>query len=188
MITLRDALLGVAADHQHQVEEHLATAERLTEPAQHEGRIQHRALAFAHQWCALLEAPDADTSQVTELIDAQTRLTASDGRTISGVEEIETWFATTAGAVEHTAHTITGFHVEPGHGEEIHVALDFAWQGLTAAQQAMRARTHHDWTLIDGPGRFPVLRAFRVEIVEPFAPTSQEDALAFLREAAVAAV
>lgn len=182
MTTLLDALLRVAADHPRQVEEHLAAAAELTAPAERGDYLEHCALAFAHQWCALLEAPGSDQAQVSELIDDQTELSASDGRIISGVDEIVAWFEATACAVEHTAHTITGLRVEGGPDDEIRVTLDFAWQGLTATQQAMRARTHHEWTLVDRPARLPVLRTFHVDIVEPFTPTTEEDALAFLED------
>jgi hypothetical protein len=58
------------------------------------------------------------------------------------------------------------------------VALDFAWQGITSEDQAMTARTHHEWTLTDAADeRFPRLAAFAVHVVQPFAPATAVDAL-----------
>lgn len=180
MNALRDALVEVAGEHIALVEEHLAAAALLAGSTQRAEYLTHRALAFAHQWCALLESPGADASRVTELVDGQTRLSASDGRTITGVDEIATWFTQTANAVKYTAHTITDYQIGEGRSGQVNVSLDFAWQGLTQDRQAMRARTHHEWILVDRAERFPVLRGFHVTLVEPFSPTTNEEALAFL--------
>ncbi|MDP5225700.1 MULTISPECIES: PadR family transcriptional regulator [Arthrobacter] len=179
---LRQALLRAASAHIPLVSAHLMIADAIPpDSMRRSARLAHRAEAFAHQWCALLESPGMDPACVVELIDAETTLSSSDGRRISGVEDICAWFAATATAVAQAAHSITAFHAEERDPGRVHVTLEFAWQGLAEAGQAMRARTRHEWTLQEGPGRLPVLRRFRVEILEPFAPASVEQVLASLR-------
>src|SRR5436305_6827627 len=79
---LRGSLLRVAREHEQLVAQHLAAAEAIAaDPGRRAEFIVHRARAFAHEWCLLLETPGADVSQVRELIDAETRVSASGGRT-----------------------------------------------------------------------------------------------------------
>src|SRR5437016_4754949 len=81
---LRASLLAAASEHHQLVAQHLAAAEAIArDPARRAEFISHRARAFAHEWCSLLETPGADVSEVRDLIDDETQVSASDGRTMS---------------------------------------------------------------------------------------------------------
>lgn len=144
----------------------------------------HRALAFVHQWCFLIEQPQDDASALRELIGEPISMRLPDGRELTEFAEIAAWHDATSHAVAVTTHTITDFKLVQPEAGRYDVALDFAWQGITSEDQAMTARTHHEWTLTDADERFPRLAAFAVHVVQPFAPATAVDALNDLRSVA----
>ena len=145
---------------------------------------EQRALAFVHQWCLLIEQPPEGTAELRELIGEPVSMRVADGRELTDFAEIAAWHDVTSHAVAVTTHTITDFKLVQPEAGRYDVAVDFAWQGITSEDQAMTARTHHEWRLTDADERFPRLTAFAVQVTQPFAPTTAEDALADLRSVA----
>ncbi|HTJ72743.1 MAG TPA: hypothetical protein VL551_34710 [Actinospica sp.] len=180
---LHGALIASTAGHAAAARRHL----ELAGAPGGAGYAEHRALAFVHQWCFLIEEPPTDPALLRELIGDPVSMRMSDGRVLTEYAEIATWHDATANAVETTTHTLVEWKLtrpEPGRYD---VALDFAWQGITAARQPMTARTHHEWTLTDADEHFPRLASFVVTAVRPFAPATAVDALADLRGSSPAA-
>ncbi|MGA5818027.1 hypothetical protein ACPC54_09230 [Kitasatospora sp. NPDC094028] len=155
---------------------------------------RHRALAFVHQWCLLIERP-SDQSLLRELIGTPVSLRLSDGRELTGFEEIAVWHDATAHATDVTSHTITGWKLSQPEAERAEraergrydLAIDFAWQGISPTGQPMTARTHHAWSLTEDGTRFPRLHSFVPNVLQPFAPATAVDALADLQACQAAA-
>jgi hypothetical protein len=178
---LRSSLIASTAGHAADALQHLEFAGA---PGDAE-YAEHRALAFVHQWCLLIEQPPEDDAELRELIGDPVSMRLSDGCKLTDFAEIASWHDGTSHAMSVATHTITGFkliEIETGRHD---VAIDFAWQGITPDDQPMTARTHHEWTLTDAEDdRFPRLASFAVTIVQPFAPATAVDALADLRSVA----
>jgi hypothetical protein len=174
---MRGALIASSTGHE-------AEALRLLELAGAPGDAEyaeHRALAFVYQWCFLIEQPPSDPAALRELIGEPVKMRLSEGGELTTFDEIARWHDATSHAVAVTTHTLVGFELSQPTAGRYDVTVDFAWQGITSADQAMRARTHHEWTLADADERFPRLTSFVVTAVEPFAPVTAVAALEDLR-------
>lgn len=147
-----------------------------------ESELEHRVLAFVYAWVHLIEPPAKDSARILELVTDDAVLHLSDGSAAETPEQIAQWYTRTAGAVEASAHRVEHLEASRAADGTLRAAIDFAWQGIAAGDQAMTARTHHEWTLVDDGGPLPRLREFRVTAVEPFAPATAEDALADFRD------
>ncbi|QIS15461.1 hypothetical protein [Nocardia arthritidis] len=140
--------------------------------------LEHRVRAFIYTWLWLIEPPVKDARLVLDLLDEHIAMRLSDGRTITTRADITAWYEQTAGAVSASSHRITALHVRAGDAGTVYASIDFAWQGIGPGDQAMTARTHHEWTLVDTGGPLMKLRDFAVTALKPFAPSSIDAALA----------
>ena len=180
---LRSALIASSVEHGAIALRHLELAGAPGSAA----HAEHRALAFVYQWCFLLERPTDDVAAVREIVSDPISIRLPDGRELTEFEQVAAWHEATSHAVAVTTHTVVDFKLAEPEAGCYDVTLDFVWQGITSEDQAMTARTHHEWTLTDAGERFPRLASFVVSAVRPFAPSTAVDALADLRSVATTA-
>ncbi|MFJ3106289.1 nuclear transport factor 2 family protein [Streptomyces sp. NPDC086835] len=126
----------------------------------------NRAAGLVHYWLALLESRDPDTAPLPEIIADDAVFHLSDGRTLDGLAEISTWYADLPGLVHATHHDVENLSVRTDDKGHLLVSMDLAWLGIDTKDQPVRTRTHHEWTVADGDGRFPVLREARITRLE----------------------
>lgn len=158
-----------------------------------EALAENRVLAFLHYWLALLEqptapsessepsepaAPSVDVEPLRELLHPELVMTLSDGRVLHTFDQVAAWYTRNAEQVEISTHHLIDPVITPGQDGDHQLTVDFAWQGITRAAQPMTARTRHVWTLAETGERYLRLKRFHVDIVEPFTPTTADQALA----------
>ncbi|WP_414169238.1 hypothetical protein ACMATS_25830 [Streptoverticillium reticulum] len=175
---LRGALTESSVGHQANALRHLELATAASTGT--DAYAEHRALAFVHQWCFLIEQPPTDPAPLQELIGTPVSLRLSDGRELTTFAEISAWHDATAHAMDVTSHTIIGWKLSQPVSGRYDLAIDFAWQGISPTGQPMTARTHHEWSLNEDGTRLPRLASFVSSLLQPFAPATATDALADL--------
>ncbi|MGW0778356.1 nuclear transport factor 2 family protein [Streptomyces sp. NPDC002835] len=131
----------------------------------------NRAASLVYYWLTLIESRNPDPAPLTEILAKDASFHLSDGRTLNGAEAIADWFTGLPSLVQASHHDVHNLTVHPQETGHLTLSMDLDWQGIDTDGRPVTARTHHDWTLTDGNGRFPQLQQATITQTQPITTT-----------------
>lgn len=130
----------------------------------------NRTKALVHYWLTLIENPARDPEPVKEILADEFSLNFSSGA-ITTFDGFKEWLAGPGSQITASTHLISNFAQESVGENTYKVTMDFDWNGILPDNSEMAAKTRHTWTVVDDPTkRFAQIKTVDVEVLEPFAP------------------
>lgn len=130
--------------------------------------VENRARSFLHYWLVLMESLDGDASRFPELLatDGFVLDFSTGAEPMTSMDALAAWLSTVPTQLSKSSHQVENRRIEGD--DEIAVSVDFPWRGVRIDGASMKARTHHDWKLVDTGERFLRLREAKVTALEAF--------------------
>jgi len=88
---------------------------------------------------------------------------------IDSEEAMTKWLSGAPSQMKQTSHHPENFSIEVIDESHFKIEVEFDWFGITLDDKKMRARTKHNWQIVDDPSeRFARIQVMNVEALEPF--------------------
>lgn len=131
----------------------------------------NRTKALMYYWLVTMEQLAGDVSPFKEMLTDDFVLNFSTSSQITTLQGLETWLNGKPKQLKLSSHFPENFSVEKVGKNEYKMLVDFNWLGSTKTGQALKAKTHHEWLIVDDPNeRFARIKQADVNQIEPFSP------------------
>ncbi len=127
----------------------------------------NRINSLMHYWLSNMEQLDGNVKPFEELLTDEFELNFSTAP-IKSIEELENWLNGTPKQLIQSSHHPENLIVKTINDTTFEVSVVFDWYGIAKNGQKMKAKTLHNWVVIDNPNeRFARIRKVDVKQIEP---------------------
>jgi len=129
---------------------------------------KNRTKALLHYWLANMELCNGDVSPFVALLTADFELNFTSGK-ITSIDHFSTWLNGAPKQMKESNHYPENFEIHVIDQNTYEITVEFDWNGITLDDKKMKARTAHQWIIVDNTeDRFAKIKTMNVTPLIPF--------------------
>jgi len=127
----------------------------------------NRVHSLMYFWLANMEQLDGNVKPFEELLTADFELNFSTSSKMKSIKELESWLNETPMQLMQSSHYPENLKIKIVNDTTYEVTVAFDWYGIAKNGQKMKAKTQHNWMVIDNPNeRFARIKKADVSQIE----------------------
>ena len=127
---------------------------------------KNRVNSLMYFWLANMEQLNGNVTPFKEMLTDDFELNFSTG-TINTLQELETWLNDAPKQLNQSSHHPENLSIKVIDDTTYQVSVSFDWYGIAKNGKRMKAKTHHEWIVIDDTNdRFARIKSANVKQIE----------------------
>jgi len=128
----------------------------------------NRVNSLMYYWLANMEKLDGNVKPFEELLTNDFELNFSTSSQIKTLADLETWLNGTPKQLTQSSHHPENLIIKSIGENVFKISVAFDWYGIAKNGQKMKAKTQHEWVVVDNPNeRFARIKKADVSQIEP---------------------